>query len=259
MNTLLSSGLLAASMMLGQTPDVPTPLKQVQPVQAKQIVTQTQVQPAAPPQMQPTRPILGWFQREDRPFMSRLQNFFRRDQGDPQKGNFRETPPPPIGTPVPPVTNTPAPVTPAPSIEFPRKLPNSSSKAPASPIKVVSQATEAEKSVQTTSLQEPALLNNTKSPIRAQFSEKIGRDEKFEWITGQLEVENNNYVIYYATPETVDKYQGRVILQAQQVDMKQFRRGDLISVRGGIAQRTTVQGVVGIYRVDQANLIERAK
>lgn len=57
----------------------------------------------------------------------------------------------------------------------------------------------------------------------------------------------------------MDKYQGRVILQAQQVDMKQFRRGDLISVRGGIAQRTTVQGVVGIYRVDQANLIERAK
>ena len=95
--------------------------------------------------------------------------------------------------------------------------------------------------------------------IRPQLATKIGRDEKFEWITGQFEVENGSLVLYYATPETIDKHSGRIVLQPQQVDMSQFRRGDLISVRGQIVQIRTAQGMIPAYRLTTANLIERPK
>ena len=110
-----------------------------------------------------------------------------------------------------------------------------------------------------TSAVETSTVKAAKNPILAQFAEKTGRDEHFEWITGQLEVENGAYVIYYASPETVDKYQGRIVLQPQQVDMKEMHRGDLISVRGQVIQRGTMQGGGAVYRLTSAIVIERSK
>src|SRR5437867_3208367 len=67
MSHLFSGSLLAASMLLGQTGD-------------KTVVPAT---PAV--QQTPTRgPILGWFQREDRPVINRIQGWFRRDQPEAQ-------------------------------------------------------------------------------------------------------------------------------------------------------------------------------
>jgi hypothetical protein len=269
-NPLLSSGLLAASLFMGQTPepppfpplgagkiaitqDVPTPLQQTQG---------KTVQPSPMPD-RPSRPLFGWFQREDRPLMNKLQGWFKREPQDStgqgtyiqpsRNGTFRETAPPPIGTPVPP---------PTPSNDFPRKLPMSSqSNTP--PITIVADTPTPldSEGVQQAKIQEPATAKTTpaKTPIRSQFANKIGRDEKFEWITGQFELENNSYVLHYATPETVDKHNGRVVLVQSQENLKEFRRGDLISVRGQLSQRTTQQGVLTIYRVEQAHLIERPK
>ena len=100
---------------------------------------------------------------------------------------------------------------------------------------------------------------DAKSPIRPDLANKIGRDEKFEWITGQFEIESGVFVLYYATPETVDKYNGRIVLQAEKADLKQFRRGDLVSVRGLVTQRQTTQGIVPTYHVSMASLIDRPK
>ena len=108
-------------------------------------------------------------------------------------------------------------------------------------------------------METPAVANSTKNPILPNLVNKIGRDEKFEWITGQIEVENGNFVMYYATPETVDKYNGRIALVPQKADLSQFRHGDLVSVRGQLAQRPSSQGMVPIYRITHASLIERPK
>src|SRR5262249_39392650 len=112
--------------------------------------------------------------------------------------------------------------------------------------------------VQQTALQ-IALPTNTKNPIRPEFANKIGRDEKFDWITGQIEMENGNMMLYYSPPEVIDSFHGRIVLLPQGADLAQFKKGDMISVRGQLVQRQSPQGVIPIYRVTQANLIERPK
>jgi len=237
MNAFLGSSLLAASMFLGQTGE---------PAGGK-IVMQPAPQPSS-------RPIFGWFSRDDRPVLSRLTSWFKRDQREmPKDGPFipaskSGTTPPTM----PPVT---------PPSDFPRKLPNpktSQGKKSSDPI-VVDKSMPEVRDVQQTILNQTVPPKNVKSPILPQLANKIGRDEKFEWITGQLENENGTFVMYYSTPETVDKYHGRIVLVPGQIDLTQFRKGDLVSVRGTLAQRQTIQGMVPIYRLTMASLIERAK
>ena len=266
MSTLLSGSLLAATLLVSQVEPpgriivqdtVPTPIQG----------------PAKGPMMNPapsSRPVFGWFQREERPILSKVQNWFKRDterEGIFQPlrpGGMRETPPPPLIAPAP---------APAPINDFPRKLPISQNPVKGQPTAIAKdtpnpvrfeQPTVAPLPVATQPApaqpgSEPMATNNRRYPIRAQFIEKIGRDDKFEWITGQLEIENNNYILYYATPETVDKYHGRIVVAATTNEFSTFRRGDLVSVRGQLTQRQTPQGMVPIYRVEQAHLIERPR
>lgn len=255
MNALISSGLLAATMVLGQSGE---PGNKVVIVSDSAIL-QAQGQPAQPmapfiqqPAQQPSsRPILGWFSREDRPIMSKISSWWKREP-EPSKNG-----PPPMSdkgvvireTPATPTSKSSNPPAPLPN-DFPRKLPNPQSKTtPPAPAANIQQA-----NVQPTTQPRAA-----KTPIAPQFANKIGRDEKFEWMTGQYEIENGNHVLYYATPETIDKYNGRIVLMPQQVEMNQFKKGDLVSVRGQLAQRQTSQGTVPIYRITSAALIERPK
>ena len=262
-NALVSSSLLAASMLLGQA-EAPRPLQLTQGRSIVQDSAPTPLQSGQPmPAPAPQRPFLGWWQRDERPILSKMQNWFKRDhdkEGQPfsplRPGLMRETVPPPL-------YNTP------PSNDFPRKLPNnptgqvtaqptSLAKAfPSAPV-YVEQPNVPQPYAQQPYAQQP-YVPKIKTPILPQFAERIGRDEKFEWITGQLEVENNNYVIYYATPETVDKYHGRVFLVAPQNEMSKYRRGDLISVRGQLMQRQTPQGMVPIYRAEQVSPVDSAR
>ena len=185
--------------------------------------------PAPATTTQPARPIIGWFQREDRPVISRIQGWFKRDQKDAPKdiptsnsGNsvvIRENPVPPANA------TTPT----APSNDFYRKLPQPQSKGTAPSDANAMDTSAASSGIQQVSLQQTALPKNGKSPILPQFANRIGRDEKFEWITGQVEMENGNMVLYYSLPEVVDLYHGRVILLPQQADLKQFKTGDMVS------------------------------
>ncbi|MSQ96169.1 MAG: hypothetical protein EXR98_16675 [Gemmataceae bacterium] len=240
MNTILGSGLLAASMLLGQPGDPPSEKSGGKTVGPAPMATQPSF-----------RPVIGWLSREERPTFSRFGSWFKRDQKDPPKdAPIVQTKPGPA---LPPVKD-PA------SNDFPRKLPNpsSQSKTPAAAL-AKGRSARAPKEVQQVTLQQIATPKSAKSPISTQLANKIGRDEKFEWITGQLEIENGNHVLYYATPETIDKYHGRIVLLPQQVDMTQFKKGDLVSVRGTVTQRQTTQGMVPIYRITMASLIERPK
>jgi uncharacterized cupin superfamily protein len=92
------------------------------------------------------------------------------------------------------------------------------------------------------------------SPILPGNANRIGRDEKFEWVTGQLEVEKGRFVLYYATTETVDPHRGRIQLNPQKIDMTQFRNGDLVCVHGQMRA-----GVNPVYQLTSADLIERPK
>lgn len=244
------------------TPTLAPTIPMLPPAQPSNVVPAQNTVPAPPvvtqqPSQPSQRPILGFFTREDRPILNRIQGWFKRD--DPQQqppqgyrsGQVIRDPAPPT---TPPAFNPPMP---APGgSDFPRRLPNPSSQAsfPADPLAKESTGISAT-DIQLASLQQ-AIQN---SPIRRDLANKIGRDEKFEWITGQFEIENGNFVLYYATPETVDKYNGRIVLLPDKTDLKQYRRGDLISVRGQVSQRTTMQGMVAIYHVTLATLIDRPK
>ena len=177
--------------------------------------------------------IQGWFKREETPAAP----------AQPVKsGAIKETAP----------TSNPPPS----SNDFPRRLPNPSSQAPAPKNTLANDAPAATPEIGLASLEQPAAANNAKSPILAQFAGMMGREEQNEWITGQLEIENGIHVLYYATPETVDKYHGRIELELQKVEMKTFHRGDLLNVRGQLVERP---GVAPVYRLTSANLIERPK
>ncbi len=259
MNTILSGSLLAASLMLAQPAAVPklTPLGESRiNIEDTAPTPLQQVQAKTP--MPGQRPFVGWFQREEKPILSKMQNWFKPYQPDrngpaptflqPARGGvIRETAPTPI-VPAPPIN------------DFPRKLPNPATQLKAQPTSMARDLPYTPKNVQQTTNYQPGYMpKNIQSPIHPQFADKIGRDDRFEWITGQLEVENNNLVIYYATPETVDKYHGRVFLIPQKDELNAFRRGDLISVRGQLLQRPTAQGIVPVYRVEQAHPIERPR
>jgi hypothetical protein len=267
MNPLLSGSVMAASMLLGQTPDPPAlpPLgggKVIMRDAAQPPIIIQQTQGASAQQPSPQRPLVNWFNREDRPIITKIQSWFKRDAQTPpnpqqppfiqpaSNGKVREEPPM-LTQPLTPSTTTPA--------DFPRKLPNPSSKTIGQTSVIGKDSQSSEKGVQQTALQQSPTARNAKSPILRQWIEKIGRDEKFEWITGQLELENGAYVIYYASPETVDKFHGRIVLVPQQVDMKSFRRGDLISLHGQLGQRQSLQGTTPTYRLTDATLIERPK
>lgn len=262
MNAILSSSLLAAGMFLGQGGE-PTPSKSIISSTSPTPLT-TQIAPQGttvqqgPSVGQPSqsRPAFGWFNREDRPIMSKIQGWFKRDPqetpGQPSKLFGPRTTNTPRDTVVPPPLIT-SPPTFTPN-DFPRKLPNPSSQN-TQPRDLILNASTTTKVVESPSAQQPAV----RYPILPSLTNKIGRDDKWEWATGQIEVENGYYVLYYATPETEDSHRGRIVLLPVQVDMSQFRRGDLISVQGNLARGQTKAGVVPVYRITGASLIERVK
>ena len=80
-----------------------------------------------------------------------------------------------------------------------------------------------------------ALIRDSRTKLgldQKSLAEKVGVSR--QWI---VEIEKGKFVLYYATPETVDTYHGRITLIPQQVDMRTFQSGDLISVHGHLASR----------------------
>jgi hypothetical protein len=76
-----------------------------------------------------------------------------------------------------------------------------------------------------------ARSESPRGPILPSLVNKMGRDENFAWVTGQLEIENGKYVLYYSPADAVDVCNGRVILHTE-ADMSKVGQGDLVSVTG---------------------------
>jgi len=102
----------------------------------------------------------------------------------------------------------------------------------------------------------PAPASSTVSmrpnPISARFTSKVGQPGDYSWITGQIEIRDGTAILHYATPETVDRYSGSLLL-ATDANLSNLRSGDLVSAHGSVQQ----QGRAIVYRVQTIDLIER--
>jgi len=250
--------LMAASLLLGQTTELP-PGPAVQPSGKVYVYKDGQVVPLSDTQrsglFSPSTGIVSSSEPR-RPILSRIQGWFGKRNNNSGTINTIETPPPPLIAPspspaMPPATGNPAPQVPgAVPGEYPRKMP------------ITFKEPTSSNEVRTLPISEalsPAAMQTLPTPIKTPILpanlNRIGRDEKFEWVTGQLEMEKGQYVLYYATPETVDPHHGRVVLNPSKIDLRSFHSGDLISVRGHLA--TGHASVV--YHLTSADLIEHAK
>jgi hypothetical protein len=97
----------------------------------------------------------------------------------------------------------------------------------------------------------PTAAGAAVSVIQTKFVDKVGHEEDYSWITGQLGQEGDRWVIYFATPETVDHYRGKLIL-AGNADMSSFHVGDLVSIEGGVIQ--SARGPA--YLIRSINIVE---
>jgi hypothetical protein len=99
-------------------------------------------------------------------------------------------------------------------------------------------------------------------PVAEKFKHKIGHEADHSWVSGQLyRLEGGNgglWVVRYATAEERDAHGGSVLL-APAIDMRNFRDGDLVSVRGQILNggRHSEQIACPVYRAEDVNLLER--
>jgi hypothetical protein len=92
---------------------------------------------------------------------------------------------------------------------------------------------------------------------------KIGHETDYSWITGQLTFVHTGtsgvWVVRYATVDTEDRFGGSVVLAAN-VEMRNFREGDLVSVRGEVLNEGRATNILGgaLYRPSHIDMIERA-
>jgi hypothetical protein len=258
--------LMAASLLLGQSADVPaqTPL----PPSTKVYVYNNGV--LVPASNAEKASFVGQTTTEDNhPILTRIQSWFTRRSSDRNSETVVSTPMPasasaqpvsvttttmPTATTMVKVQTAPAQAVMSPTAggdAYPRKMPAAYQSAPSnSDVMVVTTNSTPPSAVAGSALPAPS-----PNPILPANANRIGRDEKFGWITGQLAIEKNQYVLYYATPETVDTYHGRILLNPQKVDMRNYHNGDLISVHGHLSAGHGT----AIYQLTGADLIDRAK
>jgi hypothetical protein len=115
------------------------------------------------------------------------------------------------------------------------------------------------------SVEQPELVEKTEVEqlIKKKYIDKVGHEDDYSWVTGQLSSVRTStgavWVVRYATVDTEDKYGGSVVL-APAVNMKNFREGDLVSVKGEVLSEERASRYLGgpLYRVMSIDMIERA-
>jgi uncharacterized cupin superfamily protein len=277
--------VVAASLLLGQASDAPPTGPQPAPR------TYTYSGGVLVPVGDAQKPALSGREAPDnsRPILSKIRSWFKSGAdapphtfggNDSPKATFKPM------APIAPAVEAPA----APPAELPRKLPSIQAFTPKNEVRVIQQQAATDKpkivesktespkvempkadapNVETPKAEAPKTETpkteavssvslkaapSAATPILPINANRIGRDEKFAWVTGQLEIEKGRFVLYYATPETVDTHHGRIQLNPQKIDMTQFRTGDLVSVRGQLRA-----GASPVYQLTGADLIERPK
>ncbi len=219
---------------------------------------------------------VGWFPRirnwtwngsaigewvEDRPLLGRIQERFSGLFNRQEAGTMEYSTSDAIhGIPVQSYTPSQIPIinSPAPAGEYLQRLPTKISLSEPPLLEVTAQPARTEfstiKQVSFQSAQPDAAVQPANfGPAQARLSDKVGHEEDYSWITGQIQIENGGVVIHYANPETVDRFGGRMVLSTD-LNMSGYQSGDLVTVHGGV-----ILGRAGIttYRVQAIDLLER--
>jgi hypothetical protein len=116
--------------------------------------------------------------------------------------------------------------------------------------------------IQPRQIQPVAMTIEMPTAVTQRFQQKIGHEDDYSWITGQLHyvhADGGLWVLRYATVDTEDKFGGSVVL-APAVNMKNFREGDLVSVRGEVLSEERASRALGgpRYRAVAVDMIDRA-
>jgi hypothetical protein len=173
------------------------------------------------------------------------------------------------------VTPTSAPIAPvvAPSPSIPAATPIAPAALPAAPVKIITPASA------TTPVSTPVAIPVTSAPITQSVPvvttaptvtplpsrpskispdliSKVGHAEDYAWITGQIRIENGVHVLHYATPETVDRFNGHVVLQSSGQDLRNVPEGAYVCVRGSVGQQTAGNTT---YRVQALDILTASR
>jgi hypothetical protein len=87
--------------------------------------------------------------------------------------------------------------------------------------------------------------------LDGQFT-KVGHNAEYSVITGRLEIVNGAYFVHYATPDSGDRFGGRMILTGN-LELSHFRTADLIRIRGIVMPGRTIS----LYQANHVELVER--
>jgi len=89
--------------------------------------------------------------------------------------------------------------------------------------------------------------------IKAHLLGKVGNEQDYSRITGQIEIVNGAYMVHYAIPGNTDRFGGRMILNGS-LDLTGFQNGDLVTVHGSVLEGRTIS----LYRADTIEMVEPA-
>ena len=91
--------------------------------------------------------------------------------------------------------------------------------------------------------------------MRSNSVGKTGHESDYSWITGELQKTEGIWVLRYGA-EAKDNFGGYVVLFSD-VDMRNFKEGDLVSVRGNVINPNARGAQAAHYRAAAVDLIER--
>ena len=91
------------------------------------------------------------------------------------------------------------------------------------------------------------------SRISPELIGKVGHEQDYSWITGQIRVENGQHVLHFAPSEVVDRYNGSLVLTSAAAELRTFHDGEYVSARGQVVQ----QGSTAVYRLTGIDRLPR--
>lgn len=98
--------------------------------------------------------------------------------------------------------------------------------------------------------------------LRREYLDRVKNAPDYSWVTGQLfyiHADGGLWVVRYAPIDREDRYGGSVVL-APTVSMRNFREGDLVTVRGEVLNQGRASKRLGgpLYRAITVEMVERA-
>jgi hypothetical protein len=103
----------------------------------------------------------------------------------------------------------------------------------------------------------------TDFPLKKSFIDRVGFESDYSWVTGQLFyvcADGGIWIVRYAPQEVSERYGGKLVMSSN-VNMKNFREGDLVSVHGKVLTDSHGSKLFSgpMYQVERIDMIERGE